>query len=200
MGYSGFCNSAAILCGGEGSRMGCDKGALLVEGRPILLRQLDLLRPLFDETLLIGTRPAGLSPPPDIAVFPDELPGRGPLGGLYTALGVARSRAVFLVANDMPFLQTGLIRRLLDAADASTEAVVYRSGELLEPLHALYACSTRNVARELIDAGRLRMKYLIERVRTVYLDIEPHHPAFFNVNRPEDLLHLPRPKFETPAT
>ena len=46
--------SAAILAGGLATRLGgCDKGALLVDGRAILDRQIDTLTPLVEDLMIV---------------------------------------------------------------------------------------------------------------------------------------------------
>src|SRR3982751_3417256 len=55
--------SAAILIGGRARRFGGrDKSSLLVDGRPILERQIATLAPLTDDLLIVGSRgPVGSS-------------------------------------------------------------------------------------------------------------------------------------------
>ena len=64
--------SAAVLAGGKATRFGGrDKSALLVDGRPILDRQMEVLSSVAAEVLLVRE---------------DLVPGCGPLGGIHTAL------------------------------------------------------------------------------------------------------------------
>ena len=74
-----------VLVGGQSQRMGLDKSLLRLEGRPLFLRAVELLRPHVAEVTLLG-------PPARYARFginalPDRRPGRGPLGGIVHGTG-----------------------------------------------------------------------------------------------------------------
>src|SRR3990170_2717730 len=75
--------SAGILAGGQARRFdGRDKGALAIDGRTILERQVAELSTIADEILLVGAKA------PQLAVRPvdDLVPGCGPLGGVHAAI------------------------------------------------------------------------------------------------------------------
>jgi molybdenum cofactor guanylyltransferase len=44
----------------------------------------------------------------------DLIKGLGPIGGIYTGLETISEKAGFFVACDMPFLQEGLLRHMVD--------------------------------------------------------------------------------------
>ena len=50
-------------------------------------------------------------------VYRDVFPGRGALGGIYSAVFHAGSEHVLLLACDMPFVNLGLMKYLLSLAD-----------------------------------------------------------------------------------
>src|SRR5690349_13843512 len=106
-------HAAAILAGGRASRFGGrDKGALLVDGRPILDRQIAELAAVvgLDRVLVVGVAPRA-----GVRVVDDLVPGLGPLGGIHTALTLATepkdaaADAVFVAACDMPFVTAPLV-------------------------------------------------------------------------------------------
>src|SRR5262249_62364353 len=96
--------AAAIIAGGQATRMqGRNKSLLLVEGERVIDRQLRVLRPLFDEILVVANRSA---PYADLGlpVTGDVVPGGyGPLVGILSALEVAHADRVLCVACDMPY-------------------------------------------------------------------------------------------------
>lgn len=98
-----------VLAGGRSSRMGRDKALLDWHGRPLLERQLAVLREAgVDDARVSGHRPRyrGVA---------DALPGAGPLGGLAGIAGALDGDAELLVIPvDMPLLQATLLRRLRD--------------------------------------------------------------------------------------
>ena len=106
--------SAAILAGGQARRFGGrDKSRLVVEGRPIIVRQLEVLQRVAHDIFIVGPR-ADRFADLGLPVYADLIPGHGALGGLYTALEVARNDAVLVVACDLPFLDAGLLARLVE--------------------------------------------------------------------------------------
>jgi molybdopterin-guanine dinucleotide biosynthesis protein A len=105
--------SAAILAGGQARRFGgSDKRELVVGGRRIIERQLDALRQLTDDIMIVGGRQneqiAG------VRLLDDRVSASGPLAGLEAALGAARDDELMLVACDMPFITADFLAPLLE--------------------------------------------------------------------------------------
>ena len=182
--------SAAILVGGAGRRYGGhDKSTLIVEGRAILDRQLEVLTCLTDDILLIG-RPPGDAPAGARAV-PDRTPGLGPLGGLDTALSAARDEHLLLLACDMPFVSTELLRYLLSLA-AEADVVVPRTDRGYHPLCAVYARACHGTVTRRLAQGELRMTALLGEVRVRAVDrqemarVGDVDRLLANVNSPAD--------------
>jgi molybdopterin-guanine dinucleotide biosynthesis protein A len=182
-----------VQAGGESRRMGQDKALMPFFGRPLIQRVVDRLSPIADELIVTTNNPndyhfLGLP------LFPDLKPGRGALGGLYTALASANGEAVAVVACDMPFASAALIEaasRLL--AQEEADVVIPDSGGGLEPLHAVYRRETCLPAIEsAIEADKWRLiSWFPEvKVRTLQPDeikvYDPSGLAFWNLNTPEE--------------
>jgi molybdopterin-guanine dinucleotide biosynthesis protein A len=149
-------HSAAILAGGRASRFdGCDKGALMVDGRTIRDRQLRLLSRVADDVLIVGG-PAG-----HVA---DVIPDSGPLGGVHSALMHARHDAVFVVACDMPYVTEPLVRFLLELA-ATADIVLPRTASGYHPLCAVYTRACIAPIERRLAARELKMIDLLADVR-----------------------------------
>lgn len=190
--------AAAILAGGRARRLGgAIKPLLVVEGRRILDRQLDVLRPLFETIVLVANEPAffaGLDLGFDLPIIPDRVgPGHGPLGGIDAALAFLRPpvESVVCVAGDMPFLQPAVLRALRDAPAAV--AVVPRLAGRPEPLCARYDLAFAPIVAEAIAAGRLAVHAALEGLEVAFLDepalrtLDPTLRTFVNVNTAADL-------------
>jgi molybdopterin-guanine dinucleotide biosynthesis protein A len=145
------------------------------------------------EPLLVANDPDAAAWCPGLRVVPDERPGAGTLGGLYTAV-VHAPAPVLCVAWDMPFVTAALLRRLardLAAADAVLPASDGPRG--LEPLCAAYGPGCRTAMERALDRGDLRAIAFHAEVRVGILpDAELRgfgDPArlFFNVNTADDL-------------
>lgn len=112
-----------------------------------------------------------------LALVPDDRPGRGPVAGLEAGLAAADRELCFVAACDLPFLEPAVVRALLRALDGLRDgasdpdrcAVVVRADGRLQPLAAAYAAGARRAATGCLEAGRVRMDDVLERltVRTM---------------------------------
>jgi molybdopterin-guanine dinucleotide biosynthesis protein A len=185
----------AILAGGKSQRMGQDKAIVPFQGETLLHRVLDRLAGLAAEVIVIAPG-AQEYLSIGIKIAPDQLPGRGPLGGLYTALFSASQPAVAVVACDMPFVNADLLVYQRDILFSMNMDVVVPSSEGgLEPLHAIYRRETcLPVVREALDAGEQRLISWFPHVKVRILTTEETNPfdprglLFLNVNTPEELV------------
>ena len=94
---------------------GLDKSRLVVEGRAIIVRQLDALRRLTPQVFVVSSD-AGRFADLGVPLVPDALPGTGALGALYTALISARADWIVVIACDMPFITSAALDELVAAA------------------------------------------------------------------------------------
>ena len=151
--------AAAILAGGRARRFGGrDKSRLVVQGHPIINRQLDVLQPLTSQIFIVAAdrdRFADLG----LTVVPDRIAGLGALGGIYTAVEASPAARVLTVACDLPFLDSRVLARLVELADGRDGAWV-RSARGPEPLIACYQRHARTAIKAQIDAGDLKASHL----------------------------------------
>jgi molybdenum cofactor guanylyltransferase len=200
-------HSAAILAGGRATRFGGrDKGALVVDGRSILERQLAELSTVVDDLMIVSSierarsgAPVDGSGQPEPTVHPrvvtDIVPGCGPLGGLHAALTEMRGDRVFVVACDMPYVDAALAAFLLSIAGEAA-IVVPESDRGYHPLCAVYtrACLGPIVAR--LAERRLVLRELFQDLPTRIVTAEEMSrfgaPSrlLANVNTPAEYAHL----------
>ena len=179
--------------------MGEDKALKTFLGRPLIQRVVERLASIADELIVTTNRPDDYRFL-DLRLVPDLKPGRGALGGLYTAIASASHPTVAVVACDMPFASADLLRaasRLLVEEEA--DVVIPRaeqggkSGEGYEPLHAVYRRETCLPAIEsALEADQRKVIAWFPQVRVRALtsgEIKHYDPAglaFWNVNTPEE--------------
>jgi molybdopterin-guanine dinucleotide biosynthesis protein A len=203
--------TVCIQAGGQSSRMGEDKALKPFLGRPLIQRVIERLSPIADEIIVTTNRPddyrfLGLR----LTLRADLRPGRGALGGLYTAIASAKNPIVAVVACDMPFASAKLIEaagRLLieEEADVVIARVAPRaeragkSEEGYEPLHAVYRRETCLPAIEAaIDADQWKVIAWFPHVKVRILTPEEIKRgdllglAFWNVNTPEEFAEAER--------
>lgn len=99
--------TGAILAGGKNDRInGQLKSMLTVSGHSILTRQIDLMKKICDDILIVTNEPLNYLPyvPNDVRIITDYYKGYGPLGGIHAALSLSTTKYVWITACDMPFL------------------------------------------------------------------------------------------------
>jgi molybdopterin-guanine dinucleotide biosynthesis protein A len=179
----------AILAGGRGSRLGFPKAFLEVGGRPLIAQVLDVMRRFFGEILIITDSAAPFSGIPGVLVVEDLAPECGPLGGVYTGLLSSSRKNVFFAACDMPFLQEGLIKRMLEEEPGEAwDAVVPYGPKGIEPLHAIYAKSALSGFEAALAKNEYAIRSAFSKLACRYIKAEPDElVSFFNINAPKDL-------------
>lgn len=187
--------SGVIMAGGASQRLGRNKALERIGGKALIERVIDSLVPLTTEVLVVVARAeqgAAFRLPPSVRVVGDRYPGRGSLGGILTGVDASAEPWSLVVACDMPFLNPGLLRRLIEES-SDVDAVVPRLGGQPEPLHALYSKACLAPMERMVRAGNLKIAPLFEAVRVRYVDegtidrIDPRHLSFFNINTEADL-------------
>jgi molybdopterin-guanine dinucleotide biosynthesis protein A len=185
-----------ILAGGANRRYaGRPKALETVGGERIADRVIRALRSAADRVVLVANDVDTFGEL-DLETRPDLIAGLGALGGIYTAVAWAeeeKCRGALVVACDMPFLSSGLLRLLTDGANAD-EVVAPESDSRrgLEPLHAFYGSRCRAAIRSALDRGERQVISFFPdvRVRTIARQHVVVHgdpdALFMNVNTPED--------------
>jgi molybdopterin-guanine dinucleotide biosynthesis protein A len=189
----------AIQAGGESSRMGRDKALLPFLGRPLILRVVERLAAFADEVVVTANNPADYAFL-DLPLFADLQPGRGALGGLYTALHAAKHPLVAVAACDMPFASRALFEYERDLLiETGADVVIPSSAEGLEPLHAVYRRATCLPAIQgALEASEWKLIAWFPKVRVRTLtpaETARHDPqglAFLNLNTPEEFRQAER--------
>src|SRR5215207_2671871 len=88
-----------ILAGGQSRRMGTDKATLKWGETSLLDHMLQLLSTVADRVSVVGR-----------GNFPDAIAGKGPLGGILTALQTTDSDFNLFLAVDLPLLTPDFLK------------------------------------------------------------------------------------------
>lgn len=186
--------TAALFVGGESRRMGTDKAAIIVSGRPLWSRQLEILSELKPERVLVSARMHPRWCPSTIDVILDEPPSIGPLSGLVAVLRQIKTSHLLILAIDLPQMTTTHLRNLWMMAKPSM-GVIPKNGELFEPLGAIYPTETMTIAQdhlanEQFSLQTLANKLLKRNLASAYFLSNFEDPLYRNVNTPQDLACL----------
>lgn len=176
--------AAIILAGGRSRRMRREKALLPARGRTLIEVLVEQVRPCFDAVLVSAgdrRRFAFLGLP----VVEDDAPGEGPLPAILTALRASPCRLNFVMACDIPCVDTAFLGRMLALARGS-EIVVprYRDGKF-EPLFAAYARDVVPAIERQVAAGDLRISSLFAACRTAFVPMDGQE-WFRNLNTLEE--------------
>lgn len=189
--------SVAVLAGGQSSRMGQDKAFLEVGSVPIIERVLAAVRPLSDDVFIVANDVPAYQPY-GLPVMPDDIPGKGPLGGIYTALRHSRAEHTVVVSCDQPFLSTDLLRYLLSLRDGYDVVVPLNREDYPQSMYAVYGHACVEPIRRRIEVDRLKVigffpDVRVREVGAAEIDrIDPRRVSFFNVNTPDELTEARR--------
>lgn len=193
-----FTFSLAIIAGGKSQRMGRDKAFVDLGGKTLIEHVISRSADLGQvETILITNKPADYVHL-GLPMFRDALPGKGSLGGIYTALLKARSDFVLVLACDMPFISADLLRFMTEQINNDIDIIAPRVAGYPQGLHAIYRKTCIEPIREQLTANRLKIIRFYDRMRLRYLDepeyapYDPDGRCFANLNTPEELAEARR--------
>ncbi len=185
-----------ILAGGASSRMGTNKAGIEIGGTSLVRRAADTLSEVTDSVIVVGASAASITDMrlPVIEDVPAET--RGAIRGLVTALKACERIWALVLACDLPFISSELLKLLIEKADPDVDAIVpvQQDGryQLLCGVFRRETCLP--AASQAMLEGRWSLHALAERLNT--RRIEPaeyvHLPAsdrfFMNMNSPDDLI------------
>lgn len=170
--------------------MGKNKAFLEVNGKPLIERNLELLRSIFTEVLISSNTPELYNCYCE-KVVQDRYPEHGPLGGIHACLEEARSEYAFIAACDIPMLEPELIRFMASLTEGY-DITVPRTADGLHPLFAFYKRSCLPKMEDWLKANRLKIIDFIPQCSVRY--VQEKELARFgdprlllcNVNTPEE--------------
>jgi len=186
--------TAVILTGGESKRMGSDKAGVMLAGKSLLGHVLAQLEPLFSD-MLISVREQR----PDIA-YPQIIDGiqdRGPMVGIKAALEAAKTDWVFVIACDMPFISTGLIRHLAGLR-SQHDAVIPFAFDRPQPLFGFYRKTCLPLMEARMKQGQRSMIRLLDDLDTCLLSeqqvkaMDPELKSLLSLDTMEDVKKVER--------
>lgn len=189
--------TGVILAGGKNSRMGSDKGMLEVEGKKIVERIVEVVRPFVQEVIIIsnGTNYDNFG----YAVYKDIIKDAGPMGGIHTALQNSKTDKILVVSCDMPFISKEVILPLITMANAAEVILPEHGDGHTEPLCAVYSKSCFIKFAELLSSGEWKMKNAMKHfdVRKIaFPENESTRHNFLNINTPSEYLSVTQMKHE----
>jgi molybdenum cofactor guanylyltransferase len=168
--------TGAILCGGQSSRMGTDKGMLKLQTSTWAQTAVDKISSLgIPVVLSVNDKQYGdyaqLFPTSQLIKDDKALAIKGPVCGVLSIHLQYPTEDLFVLACDMPLLDPLLLKELHShaASNPSYDAYVYTNDKEPEPLCGIYRAKGLAHILELYQNKQLfkhSMKYLLEHVIT----------------------------------
>lgn len=172
-----------VLAGGESSRMGQDKGALVYHGVPQVNHCVSLLAQwCLDIRVSVRAEQQHLETyelyslvidnPDDDVHHSDEAvgeagkgpaPAGGPAAGLLAAWSQLPGRALLVLAVDMPLVNESILAQLVGSRDSTRLATAYRKPDgMIEPLVAIWEPAARPVLERAVRDGSGSLRHVLE--------------------------------------
>jgi len=183
--------TALILCGGKSTRMGRAKAFLPYRGTSIITHIVDLVSKLFSEVLLVTNEPE-LFDGIEIDTVKDIIPHRGPLGGILSGLLIASYHRSFVMACDMPFVDSALITDMVKKGHNS-DMLVLMHDKGIEPLIGVYSKDCINHLEESLFSGKISLHEIALGLNTQVMFCSALSnrdknllPPYFDIDTPQD--------------
>ena len=180
-----------LVSGGRSTRMGTDKGMLMVDGVPNLVRLARIAEEAGIRTLFAAGRTTLPSGCGRLAPLPDAIPGQGPLGGIATVLARTDEEAYAVVLPcDLPLLTLDAFAWLvglgakLPVGAAGALAVVDGHPQ---PLVSLWSGRTRGVVEACLARKQFSVRGAAQAAGLMEVTVPPPlGAAFRGANTPEE--------------
>ncbi len=183
--------SGIILAGGQSSRMGQDKGLLVLHGKPLVQHIIDALKPITSNIIIIANsddyKKFGYP------VYNDIIKEKGPVGGIYTALSNSSSLNNIILSCDTPFISTDFLRFLVSKSKKSLVTVPSFNNKI-HPLIGVYKKTAICVFKKALEDGdpynfNLKLMRVNEHLNCHIVNVDEkqfNEQLFFNINTPND--------------
>ena len=179
-----------ILAGGKSSRMGTDKGLQELCGKPLINYAIQSLSGLCS-TILISTSSDAYQSF-GYKTVADEIPGIGPMGGIYSALKQSKTDINLVLSCDLPFVSKELLSFILKNSEGYQVAVPWQGNQHYEPLCGFYHLSILEQISLYIQNNNYKLPDIFEKISINRLVINKEsdfytEELFLNVNSKHDL-------------
>jgi len=174
-----------ILAGGKSSRMGQDKGLMLLNGKPMIEYIIEIAKQISTEIIIVANNDSYLKF--NLPVYKDEFLDKGPLAGIYTGIKNANTEKNLILSCDVPYIQKDLIEFLISNSEKN-EITVSLFQDKLHPLIGIYTKSCMPVIIDHIKRNELKVTTIFEKLKTKLLDVNKFDSSNFrNINTENDL-------------
>jgi molybdenum cofactor guanylyltransferase len=187
-----------ILCGGQSVRMGTDKGLLKLEAKTWAQTAIDKMAPLNIPVKISVNKQqyleyAAVFSPDDLIADNTSLLLKGPLLGLLSCHLSFPDKDLFILACDMPLMDTSILTNLTNKFQQfpNADAYVFTNDNEREPLCGIYTAKGLSSIISLLTNGQLTkhsMKFMLDHLTvSTIAATEEQKKCFKNFNAHAEL-------------
>lgn len=175
-----------ILAGGQSSRMGEDKGLMLLNGKPMISYLIETTTKICASVKIISNNSEYKKF--DLPVYSDIYPGNGPLGGLHSGLKHVDTEYNLVLSCDVPFVHEGVLEYLIESSKGHDATIAVKDGKV-HPLIAVYRKTVLPELKKCLVEKELKLQKFLDRLKKVrYLEMDDYDSNNFrNLNSKEDV-------------
>jgi len=182
-----------VLAGGRSSRMGSDKSLIKLKDKSLVEYAIDALKPLCSKVVISSNN--FIYDFTGCEVWPDELPYRAPMIGIYSCLKRSETDVNIILSCDMPLMSTAMLQYLLENSVNHDITVPMHEDNFIEPLCGIYKRSSIGILEKYINQENFRLNECIQagshQLVLAGSNLSFYTPGLFsNVNSPEDFRNI----------
>ena len=178
-----------ILAGGKSSRMGEDKGLVLLNGKPMVQYIIEVLKEVVSDIIIISNNESYTKF--GIPVYADIIKDKGPVGGIYTGLYHSKTELNFCISCDVPIISSDFILWLLKRSGKSYITLpMYK--DKVHQMIGVYSKQVSSNFKESTEKGHLKLSQVNSDMACEIIDIEKEYAnfdelIFSNINTKNEL-------------
>lgn len=178
-----------ILAGGKSSRMGEDKGLVLLNGKPMVQYIIEALEKVVSDIIIISNNDSYNTF--GFPVHSDIIEDKGPVGGIYTGLHYSKTQLNFCISCDVPMISSDFILWLLKRSGKSYITLPIYKGKVHQMI-GVYSKHVLSNFKESAEKGHLKLSQVNYDMACEIIDIEKEYAnfdelIFSNINTKNEL-------------
>ena len=178
-----------ILCGGQSSRMGSDKGLLKLEANTWAQTAIDKMSVLnIPVKISVNSKQypdySAVFHATDLITDDTSLQLRGPLLGVLSSHLQYPTEDLFILACDMPLMEPSLLNKLYKQyqQEPSAHAYVFSNDGEPEPLCGIYTAKGLSIILTMLRDGQLikhSMKFMLDHITVKTIAVAEEQKKYF---------------------
>jgi len=175
-----------ILAGGQSSRMGTDKGTLLLKEKMFINHIIDALKLLVNDIIIVSDNI--YHDQFEVERINDIIKNAGPLAGIYSGLEFSKTNYNLVVSCDIPLITSEVLQQLIENHEVNFDVVQLKSQQKTMPLTAIYNKRCEQTIKNLLDNGERRVRFAVSQLKTKTIELDDNLSSTIkNINTKEEL-------------